>query len=265
MKTEQLMLDSVARARRAFAIVAVAMFAALTGCAGDDFRLPRPLVSPYVAERTDVLWAVAPLRNESAVSLFDPLAVSDTLVAQVEEVRGVSAVPMNRVIGAMRAIGMQSVNTPADALVLARSLGVDAIIVGSITAWNPYDPPQFGLKLALYGVSEKFGTLRPADRVDPRALTAAGTDYTLPPGPWRNQGQLASTASEHLDGANHEVQIAVRAFAEGRHQPESSLGWKRYLASMKLFTEFACYRLTERLLDAERLRLAQSVAEAPTR
>lgn len=265
MKTEQLMLTRSGSARRAVALFAIAIAAALGACSGDNFRLPRPLVSPYVAERTDVLWAVAPLRNESAVSVVDPLEVSDALVAQIEEVRGVSAIPMNRVLGAMRLLGMQSVDSPGDALRLASALGVDAIVVGSLTAWNPYDPPQIGLKLALYGASEKFGTLRPAEQVDPRALTAAGTDYTLPAGPWRNQGQLAATASEHLDGANHEVQMAVRAFAEGRHQPESALGWKRYLASMKLFTEFACYRLTEQLLNAERLRLVQTVAEAPTR
>jgi hypothetical protein len=39
----------------------------------------------------------------------------------------------------------------------------------------------------------------------------------------------------------------------------SALGWRRYLASMPLFAEFASNRLAERLIESERLRLARAL------
>jgi len=66
-------------------------------------------------------------------------------------------------------------------------------------------------------------------------------------------------ASEHLDGRNHEVQMAVQNYAAGRSDTVSALGWRRYLASMPLFAEFASNRLAERLIESERLRLARAL------
>jgi len=234
------------------------MLAALSGCTVEELRLPQSNYAPYQT-RGDVLWAVAPLRNESGTSAVDPLATTDELVEALQQVEGIRALPVNRTLAAIRASGVEEIDSPAKAKEVAASLNADAVVVGTITAWNPYDPPEFGLNLALYAVSD---AMRAADReggprVDPRAIQAAPTDYTLPRGEPARDEEPLSTASEHLDGANHEVQRAVRAYAEGRHDPDGPMGWRRYLASMSLFTEFACQRLAARLLDAERIRLAR--------
>ncbi|TVQ32493.1 MAG: hypothetical protein EA376_05615 [Phycisphaeraceae bacterium] len=257
MTTEQHMLFSL----RTALLALVTLTTIIGGCAGEKLREPRPLTWPHAAPGESTLWAVAPLRNESGVGVFDPLLVTDALASQVQQVRGINVLPTNRVLGAMRTLNMQAVDSPESALRLAEALEVDAILVGSITAWEPYDPLQFGMSLAIFRPSDDG---RSSSRIDPRALQSAASDYGLF---MSRDGSIApsSFVAEHLHGANHEIQMAARAFAEGRHDPATALGWRRYLASMTLFTEFACYHLTERLLDAERIRHARTVAAETSR
>lgn len=226
----------------------------------DNLHPPHVLAAPYDTVDGPVLWAVVPLANESGTTVADPLAVTDALVARITETRGLAAVPANRTIGAMRALGMTQVATVADARVLAKTLGVDGIVVGSITAWDPYDPPKLGLSLALFA---REGRLRTGgDWLDPVALEMAYTDQGLTPTTDAAVSQKpASVVAGHLDGANHETQMEVRRYAEGRHDYDAALGWRRYLASMDLYTDFAAYWAVRGLLDSERLRLARLVRQ----
>jgi len=63
--------------------------------------------------------------------------------------------------------------------------------------------------------------------------------------------------SEFLDGKNHQVVMDVQAYATGRHDPNSALAWRRYLASMDLYSEFAAWHAVGRLIDHEWIRLAR--------
>lgn len=261
MTIEQHMHVRVSRISASVAAIVLVVCSLLSaGCVttSTELRFPTSHVAPYSTIDGDVLWAVAPLRNETGVSVVDTLAIADSFAATFQEVRGVSVVPVNRTLGAMRAMGIQSVDSASDARRLAMELGVDAIVVGSVTAWDPYNPPRIGLSLALYG---RPGTDRLGDGgavIDPRTLTAAASDNQLPSA--RGSEAALSVASAHLDAANHEVLMAVQRYAEGRHNPETALGWRGYLASMSLFTKFACHQMAGRLLDQERLRLAREHA-----
>ncbi len=262
MTIEQHMLVRIQSRAKAMLSLLIPLFLfAPIGCAPKaELQFPASLVAPYETIQGDVLWAVAPPRNESGVGLLDPLIVADALAATFQEVRGISVVPVNRTIGAMQAMGISEVSSAADARRLALELGVDGVVVSSITAWNPYKPPRLGLSLALYGRPGSDRLVERAADVDPRRLTSSTSERRLP-----NAGagdQALSVAAEHLDAANHEVLMAVRAYAEGRSDPQTALGWRGYLASMQLFTKFACYQLTGRLLNEERLRLAREYATA---
>jgi len=193
--------------------------------------------------------------------------MTDTLTQQVEQIRGVTTLPLNRTLGMMRALSIESIDSPQQARALIDALGVDGLLVGSITAYDPYDPPKFGLAVALFARPGSLGTpgVSAGDPLssDPSLLTAATTDSGIDVA----AASLApvSFAAEHLDGRNHEVQMAVKSYAEGRSDTVSALGWRRYLASMPLFADFASNRLAERLLESERLRLARAlVSEAGT-
>lgn len=255
MTTVQTML-----ARCALCVCIALLVQAQHGCAqrrGPELVPPRVHVSPYDTRDGDVLWAVAPLANESGTSAADVLRISDALAAAAAEVRGVTALPVNRTLAAMRALEMDAVRSPQDAASLASALGVDGILVGSITAYDPYDPPTLGLSVALYAPEGTPGLS--SGWLDPRELQEAYTDHHILV-ETRFHDRPASVVSEHLNARNHEVLMALRRFAEGRHETESALGWRRYTASMELYTEFAAHHAVGRLLEEERLRLVRFAA-----
>ncbi|MHC4976390.1 MAG: hypothetical protein ACYTF7_07265 [Planctomycetota bacterium] len=262
MTTEQRMHFPSRTTRTSLGAILALLVRMLVGCASSGNKLlpPRVLQTPYASVQGDVLWAVAPLKNESGVSVIDELALSDTLAAQIQQVRGISTIPVNRTLGVMQDLGIAQVGSPADARAIAKALGADAIVVGNITSWDPYDPPEFGLQLGLYVTNDPLSGQATNTSLDPRELQQATTDHGLPVVTSFNSP--SSTAAEHMDASNHEIQQAVMTFAQGRHDPTQPLGWRRYIASMTLFTEFGCHRLTERLLDSERLRIARLRASA---
>lgn len=269
MTTAQRML-----AHRALSLLVASTLPALAACSStmprEALLAPRVLVAPYQEGRAgqpEVVWAVAPLRNESGVSLVDPLLISDALTYQFEQIRGVATLPVNRTIGVMRAMGLASIDSPEQAHALIEALGVDGLIVGSITAFDPYDPPKLGLAIGLFARPGSLGSpsrssLDPLTN-NPSAMNAATTDSQIE----LSTDALAplAFASEHLDAKSHEVQMAVQAYAQGRSDTVSALGWRRYLASMPLYADFASYRLAERLLDAERLRLTRALVSGADR
>jgi len=219
---------------------------------------PEVVVAPYDATRGEILFAVVPLANESGVGFVDTGLISDTLVNKLDEVRGVACLPLNRTIAAMRARGLRAVRSPAEARIIASTLGVDGLIVGSITAYDPYDPPKLGYKLALFSREADGGAMT----IDPFKLQTAYTDAPKDAATsLRYDTRPVATVSEYLDGANHEVQMTLRRYAVGRHDPDAALGWRKLLASMDLYTEFAVHHAVGRLMETERLRLAQPTPE----
>jgi hypothetical protein len=237
--------------------LAVAVPMALAACAStnkDNLVAPKQIVSPYDTSRGEVLWAIVPLRNETGTTLVDPLDVSDKVMAAAAQIQGVRAIPVNRTIAAMRNIRMTDLATPADARRLASELGADALVVGSITAWDPYRP-TFGLSLALYirpGGLTQMGSAA----IDVSKLRFAPTDYQYFPRSGQTEAP-SSVVSEYLDGQNHQVLMDVKQYAQGRHEPVSALGWRRYTASMPLFTEFGAWEAVSQLIDHEWIRLAK--------
>jgi hypothetical protein len=238
---------------RALVLLAWFALALLSACARPpELVPPEVLVSPYGGGmRGEPVWAVAPLRNESGTLEVDVLKVSDALVAKTAEVRGMAVLPVNRTIAAMRVLRMNGVNSPDDARRLCDALGADAIIVGTITAYDPYDPPKMGLTLALYPRSAPRTTA-----VDPAAVASSGREATAAPA--ATTDNPLSVAQVYLDGANHAVLMDVKRYSEGRHSEGTALGWRRFLASMDDFTEFAAYHAVSKLLNRERLRLVRT-------
>ncbi len=262
MTTAQHMLAATRRFTRALGACSILLLV-LTGCESTppEFNAPRALVAPpySIDPGPELVWAVAPLLNESGVAAAPAERVSDALVGQIEQVDGLAAVPLNRSIAAMRSLGLSAISTPDEAIALGRTLGVDAVVAGSISSWDPYDPPRIGLALALFIMpGSPMASPSPAPVVDagppdPVLLQASPVERPMAGDQW--DARPATVVSEELDASNHAVQMAVKEFAEGRSPTVSALGWRRYLASMPLYAEFACFRLTDRLLDAERRRI----------
>ncbi len=248
-----------------FALLGVVLVGALgtggllSGCAGsrhspESLTAPRTLTTPYNTINGEVLWAVVPLRNESGTSLIESLVVSDHLVGAIEEAQGLRCLPIDRTLAAMEALKLQRVRTPAEARSLAQTLGVDGIVVGSVTAYDPYTP-MIGLSLALYA---RPGTMsnEQAKTFDPNELKRSTSEQAQVANTWADRP--LAVWSDRLDGKNHQVLMDVRAYGEGRSSQRSALGWKRYTASADLFTQFAMYRGVDGLLQQEWTRVAKA-------
>ena len=250
--------DAMTSSQTMLRVIGVLTGVVLGGCAvGERLVAPKPTIAPYDSVRGEVLWGVVPLRNESGTSAVDRLAVSDAVVQAAEEVRGVTCVPLNRTLGAMKAIGMVEPESPADLSRLAQAMGVDGLIVGSVTAYDPYDPPTMGLALALY---QRPGQAS-ARGLDARELVYQPTDYEYFARS-AHDGAPASVVSEMLDASGHDVQLRVKQYTTGRGAGESSLGWRRTMASMDLYTAFVAWHTVDRLVDHEWIRLAAGPGEA---
>jgi hypothetical protein len=224
---------------------------ATAGCASrPELMPPGVTVSPYAA---DAAIAVIPLRNESGASFLDSDAISDKVVAELNQVRGLTCLPLNRTIEAMRALQLPAVTTPIQAQQVANAMGVDGIVAGTITAYDPYDPPVLGLSLALYA-QPSLGGDGGGPLSDPRLLSFQATDagYT-----GAASNEPASVESVHLDARSHDVLLALKQYAEGRTEARSALDWRVYTASMDLYTNFGAHEAVRGLLDHEWLRLAR--------
>lgn len=247
----------------------IAALATLTACRTrpdprDRLDVPAPVVAPYDTSIREVVWAVLPPRNESGVSVVRTDLVGDALVAAVQQVRGVRCLPLNRSIDAARELGMpDGPRDSADAVRLADALGVDAVVAATVTAYDPYDPPILGLALALYAKPGSMNATTQAS-LDTTALRMAFTDFGRFEGV-RFGGDPVTVVSQHLDARDHGVLMALKNYATGRSDPNSSLRWRVYTASMELYTRFAAHHSVGRLIDEEWLRLAREANPAARR
>jgi hypothetical protein len=238
-------------------IAALAIACTLTACSTPAaFVPPNTITAPYDSIYGEALWAIVPPVNESGTSVMDPLEVGDAIVGAVSEIRGVSALPLNRTIQAMRALNLDQITSPRQVEQLAKAMGVDGIIVPSVSAWDPYDPPVIGLSLALYAKDGSKG----AAGLDPKALSIAPTDAAfLSNSNFADRPVIARI--EHLDARNHQVKMWVREYAQGRSDAGSALNWRIYFASMDLYTEFAAYHLVRQIIQDEWIRTAHVAAK----
>lgn len=221
--------------------------AMLTACTPKDaITQPAFLTAPYPHAQ---LWAVVPFNNESGVSTVRTDRIADAFTEQAEQVEGLSAVPVNRVIAAMRRAGVRSINNPNDALALMNVLGVDGLIVGTISTYDAYQPLKLGAAVQLFERDQQ--RLSP---IDPIAETRATGDHVSmavmhPTNP-------VAQASGVFDASNHQVLTWLDQYATGRTELGSAYGKQKYLVSMELYTQFVAYRLLHDLLISEQARIA---------
>ncbi len=214
-----------------------------SSCSGRG-RLTTPTTLSSPAEHTR-LWAVVPFANESGVSTVNPFRIADAFTQQLEQVRGIQMVAVNRVVNAMRIAEIQAVSTPADALNLIEILGVDALVVGTVTAYDPYRPMTLGLAVQLFARP-------PAGRrggLDTRTLTHS-TGLAAAPGAFGPAPPVASAAGV-FEAANHRTLRQLTEYAVGRTEPSDPAGLDLYLLSMDWYAQFVCYRLLHDLLLVE--------------
>jgi len=228
------------------------VFVALMG--GCRYQKPVDLNSPWLPRQQ--VWAVAPLANESGVSAVDRLAVSDALVLETASIDGVDVLPLNRTLEAMTAlqIGLNGIPTNEEFQVLIQELGVDAILVGTVIAYDPYQPLRFGASIQLIEASGRV-----SQAFDPRSLTMAVSERGVQTG-LSGPSPLVQ-ASGIFDAENHGVLMSLERYAAGRSTHElARSGVGLYLLDMDEFSEFVFHELLDRLLSQAQAHLGSDPA-----
>ena len=77
---------------------------------------------------------------------------------------------MNRVAEVYASLRIEQVQSAEQAALVCELLGCDALVVPTVTAYDPYNPPKFGASLQLFRKPAGYG--RP-EHVDPRELSRA--------------------------------------------------------------------------------------------
>jgi hypothetical protein len=219
-----------------YACVPAIMMAALAVGGCSSLRKPLPprlesvIHSPYAGVQT---LAIAPTINLSGSRDFDPLAVSDAIYAELQQVPGLNVIPLNRVLLAMRQLNIRAIDDPVQAQRIAENLGANGLVVPAVTAFNPYNPPAVGMILQIY---------------TPRSANGGGgTGGGV-------QKQPASQANGVFNATNQSVLRELSDFARGRTQYDSALHEQKYLMDSDLYLRFVSHAMVRRLMEVERAR-----------
>jgi hypothetical protein len=185
--------------------------------------------------------------------------IADLFVEQAQQIHGVETLPVNRVLLAMRKLQLRSISSPAEARSLMNALGVNGLIVGTVTSYDPYQPPKLAAAIQLYHSEESDQR----SDIDPVELTRARTETPLL-GAMATRDPVAHAAGV-FDAANHQTLADLDAYAAGRSEPDSAFGSRIYLVNMEMYTQFVAYRLLCDLLDGERVRLNSEATQITLR
>jgi hypothetical protein len=104
--------------------------------------------------------AVAPFFNLSDEPTVDGREFALSYFAELQAVPGYEVVPLGVVEEAILAHQVD-LSRPDEARRLARVLGVDAVVIGSVTDYSPYYPPRCGMRVEWYAANPGFHEIPP--------------------------------------------------------------------------------------------------------
>jgi hypothetical protein len=197
---------------------------------------------------------VAPVLNLSGTTDLDPLKLTDILASEFVATGTVAVIPVNLTLAALAQRGKAWVETPDDAVQLAREFGADATVVMAVTEFRPYDPPLIGLVMQWYAPSPSEIRTPPAAARDPAGSASVTLSAAVAPGP-RFQWQRV------FDASQNSILEDVRRFASQRHGQRSPYGWRKYIKSQELYVRYCCWALIKPI---ERLNDVQRAGAVPT-
>jgi len=221
-------------------IVAV-LAAGLSGCARNEavVDIGKAFVRPTTV-------AVAPILNFSGEFDLDPIKAADLLASELSYVRGLTVLPVNRVVAYLASQGRREVESPAHALEVAEGVGADAIIVAGITEYDAYTP-VVGMVLQIYAPGG-----RSAPSFDPVMASRLSQPFDVTQ---MADPLLPTSQVQAVYNADHRrIREAVRRFAGPRSKDDDQLGWQRYLKVQTLYLRFCWHTAVTGLMNQERSR-----------
>ena len=237
----------MARIRTATILALALAVAALGGCAPITDRLEWPsevLFNSLAGVETIV---VAPMMNLSTTRDVDLIEATNTLASELQQVRGVTVVPLGRVYQYLSENRLATVGSPEEARQLAKAFGAQACIVAAVTEYDPYNPPRLGLAVQMFTV----GQLPPPSGTpgfDPVQAEQAGMPLAAPQ---TGEARPRDVLSHVFSGRNLEVEHLAQRYARERLADSSPFGWRRFVADQHEIVRLSCYGMIREMLGAQ--------------
>ena len=229
-------------------VAAMFWFGLVPGCSTVSNFLD--IKKPYGDEKQAFLpgtqrqvWAIAPTINISGQEQVDPLIQSDLVYQELQKVHGLTVIPVDRVVEVYASLKIDKVQSEQQAYDICKLLGCDGLVIPTVTAYDPYDPPKFGASLQLF---VKPGTFARMPKIDPHQLEESPTTMAMPAKmpEARNMAQVV----EMYDASDGTVRDAVKRYAAGRTDPNGPLGESEITLSMDRYCAFGYHQLLGELL-----------------
>jgi hypothetical protein len=224
----------------------ILFLSALTGCSKENKPYGREQLL-FLPGKVKATWAVAPAQNLSGQSEIDPLLQADLVYSQLQQVHGLTVIPVNRVVEVFVSLRIDKIQTPEQAALVCDLLGADAVVIPTVTLYDPYNPPKFGASLLLMS---RPGAFVKGQNLDTHKLSRSPT---TPDGPVVVDADTVQ-ATGMFDAANGTTRAMVNEYAEGRHAPAGPMGPNEYFESMDRYCSFVYFTLIDDLLRSPKLR-----------
>lgn len=104
--------------------------------------------------------AVLPFYNQSDEPTLNQDRVASAYYNELQKIPGFEVMPLGVVKNYLQATGVDP-HSAAEFQQVARDLGVDAVIVGAVTDYTPYDPPRMTLAVSWYTANPCFHPIPP--------------------------------------------------------------------------------------------------------
>jgi hypothetical protein len=161
---------------------------------------------------------------------------ADIVFQQIQAVRGVTVIPVNRVIQVCAALGIANIDSYEQAVAVCEVLGADALAVPTITIFDPYDPPKMSASLQLFVAKYRDSE----GKLDVRQLSRQATERPVQSLP-KNADFIQ--AARLFDAAAGSTRERLRAYAAGRNDPTGPLGEREFYLNMDRYSAFVWHEL----------------------
>ncbi len=215
------------------------------------------LMGPYPESK---VWAIAPLINESGTSAVNTLRLTDLLAQEAQQVQRIDIVPVTRVLLAMETLHLDRISTVHDAQAIIRLLELDGLIVGTVTAYDPYSPPVLGMSIELYTNGGEYGD-QVASLNNGKGVRLLGASPSGHASGLLDESQPVTSVASVVDASNNAVLMDLQRFGEGRTDPDSAMNWKEYFYSIEAYSQYVGHRMLRDLVREERARLGRAMTQ----
>ena len=139
-------------------VVASVVLLALPGCSlVPDVRHKPQYINPFPQIRTV---AVLPFANQSEEPTLSGERVAMAYINELQSIRGFEVLPLGSVQAKQTMFG-RPLASGEDFQAFAQFLGVDVVLVGAITDYDPYYPPRMSMKVNWYAANAGFHPVHP--------------------------------------------------------------------------------------------------------